>query len=258
MIHKMRFINYLMAISLIINGLILPISKAGTATWTQVNTDGFGLPNTAGIYDMISTGFAVYAATDKNDNSGAYIYRSTNGTTWQIANSLGFGNNNNSGILTAIAFKNYLYATTYNFSTGTEVWRCAYSSLCNTQSDWYQVNTDGFGNSQNYSIVAKAIFNNFLYYSTSNITTGTEVWRSSDGTTWTQVVSGGFADNKNTGGWGFTAFKNYLYLFTRNTDAGFELCAVPKHPAAMNLATGQKSAIMASVMPITHAVALSF
>lgn len=61
------------------------------------------------------------------------------------------------------------------------------------------------------------ILNNYLYSVVGNSTTGTEVWRTGNGTTWVQVGLGGFGDGKNnTSYWdnGATVFGNALYIGT--------------------------------------------
>lgn len=54
-------------------------------------------------------------------------------------------------------------------------------------STWTVVNTPGFGNVKNYSIVAMAEYKGYLYAMTRNEAQGSEIWRY-DGTTWEQVL----------------------------------------------------------------------
>ena len=54
-------------------------------------------------------------------------------------------------------------------------------------STWVRVNVPGFGNNNNFSVVAMAEYQGRLYAMTRNETQGTEVWRT-NGTGWEQVL----------------------------------------------------------------------
>ena len=66
----------------------------------------------------------------------------------------------------------YLYVGTRNTSTGAEVWRSSDGTT------WTQVNTDGFGDSNNGGAYSMAVLGSYLYVGTRNTSTGAEVWRS--------------------------------------------------------------------------------
>ncbi len=68
-------------------------------------------------------------------------------------------------------YNSRLYVGTWSFFGSTEVWRC---SVCDN-TDWSQVNTDGFGDANNES-ARMAVYNNRLYVGTSNGSTGAEIW----------------------------------------------------------------------------------
>ena len=88
---------------------------------------------------------------------------------------------------------------------------------------WTQVNSDGFGDSNNEGIDLWVVFNGYLYAGTSYNATGGEIWRSSDGTTWTQVNSDGFGDSNNYWIYPSVVFNGYLYAGIGNDATGGEI-----------------------------------
>jgi hypothetical protein len=92
-----------------------------------------------------------------------------------ITSVKGFGDTENRSIRSLEIFEGFLYAVTYNATSGMEVWR--------TQdgTSWVQVNIDGFGDSQNRfphfdnSVTA---YKNKLYVGTWNRASGGELWQS--------------------------------------------------------------------------------
>jgi hypothetical protein len=60
----------------------------------------------------------------------------------------------------------------------------------------------------------------YFYACTYNVVAGTEVWRTTNGTSWNQVNVDGFGDPYNVDVWGGAVFKDRLFLSTRN-DAGW-------------------------------------
>ena len=88
---------------------------------------------------------------------------------------------------------------------------------------WTQVNSDGFGDSNNEGIDLWVVFNGYLYAGTSYNATGGEIWRSSDGTTWTQVNSDGFGDSNNYWIYPSVVFNGCLYAGTGNYATGGEI-----------------------------------
>ncbi|MCX8044606.1 MAG: hypothetical protein N3B18_10860 [Desulfobacterota bacterium] len=54
-------------------------------------------------------------------------------------------------------------------------------------STWTCISQSGFGNVKNYSVVAMAEYNGYLYVMTRNEVQGAEIWRY-DGTRWEQVL----------------------------------------------------------------------
>ncbi len=95
--------------------------------------------------------------------------------------------------------------------------------------EWGQVNTDGFGDTNNIRSWSMAVFNDGtgdkLYVGTEN-TNGTEVWRY-NGSTWNQVNTDGFGDTNNKKSYCMAVFNDgtgdKLYVGTDNTSTGTEV-----------------------------------
>ncbi|MFH1536819.1 MAG: hypothetical protein ABID45_02425 [Patescibacteria group bacterium] len=127
---------------------------------------------------------------------------------WAQVSSDGFDDPwHNTKIEKLIKFKKKLYATTYNETTGVEVWRYDGTS-------WEQVNSDGFGDSNNTYISAVTIYKNKLYMATYNETTGTEIWYTKKGDNWKQKSKDGFNKETNTTTTLLQPYKGKLYAFT--------------------------------------------
>jgi basic membrane protein A len=143
-----------------------------------------------------------------------------NGVDWAQDNVDGFGNSNNTSIGGLEVFNNLLYAVTWNFTEGGEIWRT-------NGVTWTAVMTGGFGSADNTIIASLAPFNGQLYAVTRNLASGSEVWRSANGSEWTQVASGGLGDPNNNRGYGLMVFHDHLYLVTGNMDTGAEVWRTP-------------------------------
>jgi len=152
-------------------------SDQGTI-WSQVNTDGFGDPYNWSV-TLEGFGGYLYAGTYNyvnSDNPGAELWRCQvcDGTDWlQVSILKGFGDMENRAIRSLSVFNGALYAATYNRTTGIEVWHST------DGTSWDQVNSDGFGDSNNYFTywdTSVAAFNDGLYIGTDNRTDGGEVW----------------------------------------------------------------------------------
>jgi streptogramin lyase len=202
--------------------------SADGINWNQVNLDGFG--DAANTQIQVSESFNgnLYVGT-LNNATGAEIWRCTacDGTDWAQVASGGFGNSNNSEIERVIVFSNTLYATTNNSNTGVEVW----ISNTGNSSSWTQVVAGGFGDTKNTGLWAAALFNGYLYMATGQwdafnedppTNTGTEVWRTNNGTTWSQVNTDGFGDKGNISPW-LISFNGYLYMLSWNIGTGSQI-----------------------------------
>ena len=113
-------------------------------------------------------------------------------------------------------YDNFLYVGTENRITGCEVWE--YNG-----SIWSQVNTNGFGNSNNVEAISMEVYNNGLYVGIHNDgPTGCELWEY-NGTTWTQICTDGFGDVNNEETIGMVVYNNFLYVGTTNETTGCEV-----------------------------------
>jgi hypothetical protein len=79
---------------------------------------------------------------------------------------------------------------------------------------WAQINSDGFGNSDNNTIGSLAGFKGAVYAGTGN-SDGAQLWRN-DPDGWHQVMSGGFGNEHNTGIDTLIGYNGYLYAGTAN------------------------------------------
>jgi hypothetical protein len=187
-----------------------------TATWVQVNSDGFGDANNREAFGKVVFGGYLYIGT-RNDATGGEIWRSSDGTTWTQANTDGFGDANNRDVYPLAVFGTDLYAGTYNAVTGGELWRSSDGTT------WSQVNTDGFGDANNISVIPGGVMMSRLYAGTWNAVTGGEVWHSSDGTTWAQANTDGFGDANNVKADRVIAFEGDIFAATENSVTGLEV-----------------------------------
>jgi hypothetical protein len=143
------------------------------AAWTSVVNDGFGDGNTT-----LTGGLAVFAGDlyvgAGNSETGAQLWRTSDGEIWTPAIPPAFGDPNNLKVEQVFVFQNQLYVSVKNTVTGLEVWRTA------DGSNWEQANLDGFNDSNNTGTNwsnATENFLNQLYVGTSNVTDGGELWR---------------------------------------------------------------------------------
>lgn len=186
----------------------------------------------------------LYAGT--YNATGAEIWRTNDGSTWTAvvdsgidgngtgSDENGFGDANNVEIRSLLVFNSYLYATTRNESTGIEIWR---TNAPDGGDNWTQINTDGFGDANNYWADSFAVLSNDapgVYIGTEKNTPGTnggaELWKCTtasgcDGTgDWSQVNSDGFGDNLNEAIDSLQEFGSNLYVgIDRSNSSAAEL-----------------------------------
>jgi hypothetical protein len=139
-----------------VSGMQVFRSLDGT-NFEAVITDGFGDATNVGSVSsqkiIISFNDYLYVGTAKG-SGGCEIWRSLNGTSFTSVITDGFGDILNQRVVGFAKYRNYLYAAVmYNGAsttgTGTEVWRTQTGSQ---QSDWAQVNDDGFGLHPTYNV----------------------------------------------------------------------------------------------------------
>jgi hypothetical protein len=161
----------------------------------------------------------------RNDNEGARIYRSSNGSTWDLVATNGFTNTYNFGVYRLEVFNNQIYAGTGNWGLahGAEIWRSPNGDV----GTWTQVVSNGFDNNNNYIMRTSEVYDDYLYFGTISIdrttymtTTGGIVIRSNSGDSgsWEKVTLDGFGDVNNYVISGLAAFNGYLYASTGRWD----------------------------------------
>jgi len=204
----------------------------GGTAWTQVNIDGFGIVpsgNNRSVESMAVYNDTLYAGT-WNDDDGCQVWRYEGDTTWIQVNVNAFGNMPSSGYSVALSmevFEGELYVGTRNDITGTEVWR--YEG----NSNWTQINNNGFGSTNNWAIWDLIVYNDSLYAGTMNMGAGGQLWRYNSGSTWTQVNNNGFGNSANSMITSMTIFDGKLCAGTHNTTTYCEVWQVQDIPTSV-------------------------
>ncbi len=93
-------------------------------------------------------------------------------------------------------------------------------------ADWQQVNTDGFGDSNNASGIPFS-FKGDLYASTSNNSTGAQIYKYTDTINWTDVMTDGFGNVQNIWISSHNNFSDVLFLGVQNNTTGGEIWRSP-------------------------------
>jgi parallel beta-helix repeat protein len=200
------------------------------SSWTQVNADGFGDSGNYAADSMAVYNSYLYVAVANTAGVGIWRTAGAGGppfSDWTQVNSDGFGNSYNARAYNMVEHSGKLFVGTYNTSTGTEVWSTA-AFEGPPFTDWNQVNTDGFGNSNNSLTRSMAVYGTKLYVGTDNGTTGAEVWRTAGTGTppfsdWTQVNSDGFGNSSNTAAKSMAEHNGNLFVGTDNSSTGGEV-----------------------------------
>jgi len=142
------------------------------------------------------------------------IWRSKDGLVWEEVVSDRFGNASN-GIVQMAVYNNNLYASTWNWETGAEIWRTR------NGKDWELFLGSGLnGDPNNVGAICSEIFKGQLYWGTSyNWATGGQIWRT-NGITSEAVVSDGFGDPMNANISALATFGSELYAAVGNFNDG--------------------------------------
>jgi len=219
--HKRRyFYHYLL--------ILCCLTFCLSGCWTQVNKNGFGEINNSSAFSMIVFNNQLYVGTYNSECGQVWSY---NGTSWDNKEFPGVDNHTNHTIRSMTIFNGCLYIGTGN-SNGCEIWR-----TCDGTSWEIMVgdpqpgkNASGFGDKNNIIALSMNVFNGLLFVGTMNLssvymTTGCEMWCSSDGTSWEQANEDDFYDPDNPNVKNYTVdcvslvvFNNYLYVGTENID----------------------------------------
>ncbi len=152
--------------------------------WTQVNSDGFGIASNGQIPALAVFKDYLYAGTQNygNDPITAEVWRTSNGTDWDKVDD-----RTANACAAMIVYHDHLYCGSWNGI----IWRSQ------NGTSWTEVVTDGFGNPNN-GIARFAVYSDTLYAGTW--TSGTELWRTTDGVNWEQFGLDGLDGNLENGG----------------------------------------------------------
>ncbi len=188
-----------------------PDAVQAIPNWVQVNTNGFGDPQTGEVTAVEAFNSYLYAGTHNPLDpeplyDGAQIFRSSDGMTWNPVTQPGFGNSHDiapPAILDFVVFKETLYASTGR-GNASQIWR----SLNGTT--WAPMDVTGFSDPDNVDITVLAVYDGMIYAGVSNQVSGVQVWRSytGDNNSWTQMTAPELVDSHITG---FAEFDGALY-----------------------------------------------
>jgi hypothetical protein len=187
----------------------------GVFGWQQTNINGFGNRFNRGLTTLEVFGDSLYAGASNWDEGGT-IWRSTDAHTWTQVTDPGFGNESASSypaIIDMVEFNGQLYASTgWGDSTG-QLWRSSDGAT------WQQVVDAGFGDENNGSVAALAVYHNVIYAGTGNSNTGPQIWRSSSGnsSSWNNVVTSGLGCSGCSQVSSLVVFNNDLYAGVEST-----------------------------------------
>lgn len=189
--------------------------------WRQVNINGFGDLQNAGVLALEIFNGRLYASSS-NYQIGAKVWRLETNGSWTAVSEPGFGSayaNINRSIPDMTVFNGYLYAGTGWAGLNGQVWRTPNGTT------WSQVAVDGFGNAHNFLVSPFGIFDGFIYAGTNDTTDGLEIWRSATGDLgdWDNVVIGGNGNPHNYIVTNFTEFGDNFYAAIENQNDGAEI-----------------------------------
>jgi hypothetical protein len=202
-------------------GQVWRSATAADGSWTKVVDGGFGSTNNGEINSLKSFDGYLYAGTVSYDTDihGAEIYRSASGDSgsWTKVFDDSIPDHQETIFVTVMeVFSDTLYAGMYNWDTGAELWKTSNGTT------WTQANTNGFGDTENRSIISLAVLGGKLYAGTQNYdsvtpnSNGCQIWRSEDGSNWEKVVDGGFGDPNNWGAGGLIVYRDQIFAIVNN------------------------------------------
>lgn len=186
--------------------------------WEEVLGSAFGASYNYRVNHLIEFKEQLYAGTrnwnwDTEQEEGAAIWRSADGTTWSPVVTDGFGDPINGQIHQFAVFSDTLYAGTWSYGThGAEIWR----SSTGNSGEWTRVVDNGLGNGSNGAVMSFEVFHGVLYAAIYNTDHGAEIWRTENGVNWTKAMTGGFGDADNGGVFSLAQFHGALYAGVHN------------------------------------------
>ena len=223
------------------DGVELWRSKDSGTTWEPVAGERIALQTEMAreskyFLDLAEFNGALYISTGDQRTGGSEIWSTQDGQIWKPVVGppspyrAGMGNSNDDMIYDLESFNGALYAGVLNYARdGGALWRSVDGTT------WEVVSGDppapiapGFGEAGNIGLTSLAVFGGALYVGTTN-ETGSQLWRSADGSQWQPVigqaaaVAGGFGNAHNRAIMTLGVFRGALYAGTHNPAEGAEL-----------------------------------
>jgi len=184
-------------------------------TWEQVNSNGFGDPQTSEVTSLEAFNGYLYAGTHNLVDpeplfDGAQIFRSQDGVTWSAVTQPGFGIAHDiapPAILDLTVFGGRIYASTGRGDGPGQIWRAL------DGVNWAPMVIHGFNDPDTVDVAALAEYNGMIYAGARNTVSGAMLWRSStgDSNTWQPVTALPAPTIAGAGVSGFAVFDGGLW-----------------------------------------------
>ena len=195
------------------HSLSLPALAPDVPGWQQVNSSGFGDPQTREVTALEPFNSYLYAGTHNPIDpeplyDGAQIFRSSDGVAWTPVTQPGFGNAHDiapPAILDFTVFKGYLYASTGR-GNASQIWRTSNGTI------WAPMDVTGFSDPDNVDITTLAEYGGKLYAGVTNQVSGVQIWSSftGDNNSWTKQTTPAVPEMASSVT-GFAVFDGALY-----------------------------------------------
>jgi flagellin len=210
-------------------------------SWTQVNQDGFGQPANSDATMMVVHGGYLYVGTESAralNRIGCQLVRTEGALappydTWQQVNTDGFGDPRNHNICGLGVLNGRIYAGTWNWTRGLEVWRATLGDAV-PFADWEKVASGGFGDRRNIMTATLLVADGALYVGTIgtfnlrgdffsptvkvNSAAGGVLMRTTDGRSWHRIDAPGFMTFPQIGIEWLEAFRGKIYIGSQALD----------------------------------------
>ncbi|MEM2122117.1 MAG: CFI-box-CTERM domain-containing protein [Candidatus Bathyarchaeia archaeon] len=160
--------------------------------------------------DFVEFNGSIYVGVD-NEDTGAEVWRSSDGGTWSRVGDGGFGDPDNAYLWDLESSQTELYASVSTSSPPNVARIFGYTA----EVGWSQIGPDGLGDSNNTAAFLYS-WNSLLLAFTFNVYSGSEIW-AWNGTAWSQCMSDGIDGNPgNIVSFPLGEFKGHLYMTTLN------------------------------------------
>lgn len=210
---------------------LCPAGALASDTWTQVNSDGFGLSgNREGNAFCVFDNYLYVSVY--NASTGFHLYRSTSGNlgTWDEVVNNGLGYVQCRAVDSMAVYEGRLYLGVRSDQYGARIWSSTDGTTFDCVTNWglYSDVTD----TSSENVCSMVVFNGRLYASTLDTHTtsgwgyvGAEIWRSTtsapaDQDDWERVVADGFGISNTRYIFSMCVHNGYLYAGTYNPTSG--------------------------------------